>query len=95
MKILLPIVLFIIIVLSCEKIDEDYCWTCTTYYYERMYLQDGEILEKRYADSLPPLCGYTERDIQKYERYRTVDPYNISTCGNHIRWQECLCIKKD
>ncbi|NMC60075.1 MAG: hypothetical protein GYA51_11960 [Candidatus Methanofastidiosa archaeon] len=80
--------------MSCEKVDDDYCWTCHFYYYERQYLNDGEIFEKRYEDSLA-LCGYTERDIQKYERYRTVKPYSISTCGDHIRWQDCLCIKKE
>ena len=94
MKVLLPIIVFIIIILSCEKVDEDYCWTCTTYYYERIYYQDGEILEKRYPDSLD-LCGYSDKDIQKYEQYHTMEPYSISTCGNYVRWQDCLCIKKE
>lgn len=88
------IIAMLIILASCEKVEDEYCWNCTIYFYERKYMDDGRIFERRYADSLQQ-CGFTERDIQKYERYRTVEKYNISTCGDHIRWQEYVCIKQD
>lgn len=78
--------------MSCEKVNDDYCWRCHTYYYDRIYFPDGEVMEKRHTDSLD-MCGYTERDIQKYERYHTMPKHSISTCGDHIRWQDCMCIK--
>jgi len=83
----------LLLFISCEKLQDEYCWMCYTYYYERMYI-DGDTWEKRYVDSLQQ-CGFTELDIQKYERYRTVKPYSISTCGDHIRWQDCFCIKEE
>lgn len=84
-KIMFFILLIVIGSIACEKVDDEYCWTCYFHYYDRVYLKDGEVLEKRYIDSLDK-CGFTERDIQKYERYRTVKPHPISTCGDHIRW---------
>jgi len=92
---LLTFIIFCLILLShsCEKPQEEYCWRCYMYFYDRIYI-DGNVFEKRYQDSID-ICGYTERDITKYEVYRTVKPYSISTCGDHIRWQDCFCIKEE
>lgn len=93
-KVMLFIMLFAVGGLACEKVADDYCWRCHTYYYDRIYFPDGEVFEKRHTDSLD-LCGYSERDIQKYERYHTMPKYSISTCGDHIRWQDCLCVRNE
>lgn len=80
--------------MSCEK-QEDFCWECNIYRYEHeYYLEDQILVERRYLDSVE-VCGYTERDIKKYEKFRTLAPYSVNTCGTYIRWQDCLCIKKE
>lgn len=89
---LIGIAVMLLLLASCEKVEEEYCWNCTIYFYERAYFPDGQIWEKRYVDSIKK-CGFTERDIQKFERYRTVGKHPISVCGDRIRWQECYCIK--
>ena len=85
---------FFIVIFSCEKIEDEYCWDCTIYFYEKIYLPDSVVLEKR-DDAYLKRCGWTEREIQKYEKYRTVEKHPISVCGDHIRWQECVCIKQE
>ena len=88
------LLLIILLFPACEKVEEEYCWMCTINFYDRIYTTDGQVWEKRYIDSLQK-CGFTERDIQKFEHYRTVGKHPISVCGDHIRWQECYCIKQE
>lgn len=90
--ILLIFMISLTLLFSCEKLEDKYCWTCIMYFYERAYFTNGDIWERRYTDSIQK-CGFTERDIQKFERYRTVGKHHISTCGDRICWQECYCVK--
>lgn len=84
----------LLILLSCEKLQDDYCWKCTTFYYERWYADWGDVFEKREVDSTE-VCGMTERDASKYEKYHTMPHHIISTCGDRIRWQDCYCVKME
>lgn len=82
-----------IMLLACEKDQEEYCWKCYLDFYERYYSPMGTF-EKRTYDSITK-CGFTESDISKFEEYRTMSHYIISTCGDRIRWQNCYCVKME
>ena len=88
------IIVIFIILASCEKVEDEYCYTCTTHFYEWKYLPGCRIWERDYVDSVQ-LCGWTKSDIKKYERYNTIDKHSDDIYGNYIKWQDCICIKQE
>ena len=92
--ILVIFILSITILFSCEKVEDEYCYTCTTHFYEWKYLPDCRIWMWDYVDSIQ-LYGWTESDIKKYERYNTIDKHSDDIYGNYIEWQDCVCVKQE
>lgn len=88
------IIAMLIILASCEKVEDENNYICTTHFYEWKYLPGCRIWMWHYVDSVQ-LYGYTERDIRKYERYNTIDKHSADVYGDHIEWQDCTCIMKD
>ena len=72
--------------MSCEKFDDNYCYDCyITFYWQTSYglfAKDDTVVK----------CE-SERNIHRFEKQRTTNPYPISACGD-IRWSECKCIKR-
>lgn len=84
-------IIIVLLLISCIKIQPEYCWECRRFVYERT-LYDNAYYEKRY-ELIDTLCGWTERDALRYEKYHTVPMIPISTCGDEWRQVDCACGK--
>jgi len=82
------LLIFLITLAFCEKLDETYCYDCHIKFY---WQRDNILLAK---DTTVIKCDYSELDAQKFENQRTCDPYPISAC-NDVRWSECMCEKRN
>jgi len=84
--------LFVIILLfSCEKLDDTYCYDCYKWTFQR-YLTTGKLV--LWQDTVLK-CDYSELDAQKFEDLHTLKAVPISTCGDVIRWSVCICEKQE
>lgn len=78
-----------IILFSCEKLDDTFCWNCVKITFTKNTIK--HTLKIDYDTILK--CDYSEKDAQKFEDIHTLDPDFISTCGEVIRWTETICEK--
>jgi len=88
------IMILFLLLSSCEKVEEENNYICTTHFYEWKYLPDCRIWMWDYVDSIQ-LYGWTESDIKKYERYNTIGKHSTDIYGNNIEWQDCVCVKQE
>jgi len=81
----------IILLFSCEKLDDTYCYDCYKWTFQR-YLTTGKLV--LWQDTVLK-CDYSELDAQKFEDLHTLKAVPISTCGDVIRWSVCICEKQE
>lgn len=92
MRYLFIIVVFFIIIFSCEDTNQEFCWDCYITDYDYYIKMDQEPIEKSHTDSLL-ICKHTEYGILLYEKDHTIYPFSITTGGTHLKWTTCMCTK--
>ena len=82
------LLILLITLASCEKLDETYCYDC----HITFYWQTGNELFMK--EAMVEKCDYTEIDALRFENQRSCNPYSVSAC-NDVRWSECKCEKRN
>jgi len=82
--------LAIILVFSCEKLDDTFCWNCI----KTTFIKDVGQGTFTYLQDTVVKCEYSELDAQKFENAHTIKARPIDTCGGILRWIDTVCEKQ-
>lgn len=83
-------IIFLLLLVSCEKIDDTFCYDCIKIY-KTEYLKTHTLVIE--VDTINK-CDFSEKDAERFEDIHTIPKTSISTCGDVIRWVDTICEKQ-